>query len=185
MSQNPNLSFWNLLQSISTNYFLLMLSSFQKAWHFTLVDLSFCSQDPTSHHYISKSTNFSSPCNKVEQKQSLYLGIKSTQHQISPSSDYPNSSPRNTFDHPPTTDIPKYQSIIPISISMVNNPPKMYKFLSPTFARIQSRMHKFLSLTEYVFNKSGDHTSISRKVQCQITITDSQGLMLGHYPTSR
>ena len=36
-------------------------------------------------------------------------------------------------------------------MSMVNNPPRMHKFLSPTFACIRSRMYTFMSLTESVF----------------------------------
>ena len=41
---------------------------------------SFYDQDLISRHHKSNSANPKSPCNKVEQKQSLYLGIKATQH---------------------------------------------------------------------------------------------------------
>ena len=51
----------------------------------------------------------------------------------------------------PTMDIPRYQSVILISISIVNNPPRMYKFLSPTFACIWSRI--FLSPSLYSTNR--------------------------------
>ena len=64
MSQNLNLSFQNLPQSIPTKHFLLLLSSFQKTWHPTHVYISFCNQNPISCHYISNSASSKSPQTK-------------------------------------------------------------------------------------------------------------------------
>ena len=111
-----------------------------------------------------------SACNKVEQKQSLYLGIKATQHQISPSSGYPYSCPENTFGYPSTTNISRYQSAIPISASMVNNPSRIHEFLSPTFTCIQS---KNFPLTESVLNNRQSHSHIKvmdRQILLQLSM---------------
>ena len=122
-----------------------------------------------------------SPCNKVEQKQSYTW--ESNQHNTR----FPHQAvilvvlPKNTSGYPPTTDILGYQSVIPISTSMVNNSPKcISSCLPPSLYSVQN----FL-LTQYVLNKSGDHIPILRKIQCQITVTSNQGLMPSHYPTSR
>ena len=164
MSQNPNLSFWNLSQSIPTKHFLLLSSPSQKTWHSTPVRLSFCGQNPISRHHVSNSANFKSPCNKVEQKQSLYLGIKSTQHQISLLNGYLGSSPRNNSGYPPITSIPRYQFVILISILIVNNPLRMYKLLSPISYLCMCLVQNIL-LIEFVLNKSGDLIPISRRIQ--------------------
>ena len=108
----------------------------------------------TQSYFITYPTRLipQSPCNKVEYKQSLYLGIKATQRQISPSSGYPRGSPRITSSYSPTTEILRCQSIIPIYTSMITNPPSMHEFLSPTFACIQSRI--FLSPSLYLTNQA-------------------------------
>ena len=111
-----------------------------------------CGQDAISRYHIPNLENLKSPSNKVEQKQSLYLGIKSTQHQIFLLSGYPSNSPRNTFGYPPITDIPRYQSVVPISTSMVNNLPRIHKFMSLTLAYIWFRI--FLSPTLYSTNQA-------------------------------
>ena len=48
-------------------------------------------------------------------------------------------------------------------ISMVDNPHRIHKFLSPTFVCIQSRIHKFMSFTKFVFNESGDHILVQEE----------------------
>ena len=90
-------------------------------------------------HFITYTTRLipKSLYNKMEQKRSLYQGIKATQHQISSSSCYLANSPRNTSSYLLTTDLMRCQSIIPNSTSMVNNLPRMHEFLPPTFACIQ------------------------------------------------
>ena len=92
------------------------------------------------------------------------------------------------LDMPPTTHQPqtsRYISLSSPSISMVNNPPRMHKFLSSTFACIWSKIVQVFVSHRVCIRPTSNHLSILGKVQCQITTITNQALQSGHYPTSR
>ena len=121
---------------------LLLLFSFQKTCHFIPVHISLCGQNQILRH-ITDQVNFKNTMQQGGIETIRIPGNQITQHWISPSSGYPGSSPRNTSCYPPTTDIPRYQSVIPISISMVNSFPRMNKLLSSTESVFTQQVVKF------------------------------------------
>ena len=82
-----------------------------------------------------------------------------------PSSGYLNSSLENASGDAPTIDFLRYLPVMLISISIVNNPPRIQEF-SPTFTSIESKIFLLLSL----YSITDNYTSISTKFSCRIIV---------------